>query len=215
MEAAKFNCCFRKASEFSAMCLFCSTATICDFVVESIACGTGSLRVLPKICARAESQYGQSVRPLEGLDKVDCKLLALLQANDQLGLAELAEKTGLSFSTMSARLRRLVQIGVIDGFHARVAAEKVGFDVLAFVLVAWSDPKVEESFVKKIEQTSSVLECHHIAGEWNYLVKLRVRNISDLEAFLATNIASISGVERTNTMIALSSVKETWVIPVK
>ncbi|MBV9243107.1 MAG: Lrp/AsnC family transcriptional regulator [Acidobacteria bacterium] len=149
------------------------------------------------------------------MDKIDRKLLGLLQADDSLALAELARKTSSSLSTISDRIKRLVRIGVIKGFHARVAAEKVGLELLAFVVVAWSDPKVEADLIKIIERTSNVLECHRLAGEWNCFLKLRVRNIPELESFLAKTLASISGIERTNIMIALSSVKEVWAIPIK
>jgi Lrp/AsnC family transcriptional regulator, leucine-responsive regulatory protein len=153
------------------------------------------------------------VRALAGLDDTDRKILALLQVNDRLGLAQLASKVRSSPSTINDRIKRLVRIGVITGFHAQIAAETVGLELLAFVLVVVAGSKVERRFVEKIGEISKVLECHRLDGEWNYILKLRVRNIHELEDFIGETLASIPGVQRTNTMIAFSSIKETWTVP--
>lgn len=150
---------------------------------------------------------------MDNLDDIDRRLLQLLQDNDRLALAELGKATGSAASTINDRIKRLVRNGVVTGFHARVAPEAVGLELLAFVLVAWSDPKVEPRFIEKIKKSTSVLECHHITGAWNYLLKVRVRNTRELEALLADTVKAVSGVQRTDTMIALSSAKETWAVP--
>jgi len=151
---------------------------------------------------------------LDNLDDIDRKLLMLLQENDRLGLAELGKAAGSAASTVNDRIKRLVRNGIITGFHARVAAEVVGLELLAFILVAWSDPKVEAKFIDKIQKTPNVLECHHVTGAWNYLIKVRVKNTRELETLLAGTVKSVAGVLRTDTMIALSSVKEGWSVPV-
>jgi Lrp/AsnC family transcriptional regulator, leucine-responsive regulatory protein len=148
------------------------------------------------------------------LDEIDRRLLALLQDNDRLGLAELGQAVGSAPSTVNDRIKRLVRNGLITGFHARVAPEAVGLELLAFILVAWSDPKVEPKFLDRIRKTPHVLECHHVTGAWNYLIKVRVKNTRELESLLASTVKAVSGVQRTDTMIALSSVKEGWTVPV-
>jgi Lrp/AsnC family leucine-responsive transcriptional regulator len=148
------------------------------------------------------------------LDEIDRRLLALLQDNDRLGLAELGQAVGSAPSTVNDRIKRLVRNGLITGFHARVAPEAVGLELLAFILVAWSDPKVEPKFLDRIRKTPHVLECHHVTGAWNYLIKVRIKNTRDLETLLASTVKAVSGVQRTDTMIALSSVKEGWTVPV-
>ena len=145
-------------------------------------------------------------------DDIDRKLLALLQKDDRLALAALSNAIGAPASTLNDRIKRLVAQGVITGFHARVAAEAVGLDLLAFVFVGWSDPKVEPAFLKKIGASPAVLECHHITGTWNYLLKVRVKMTRDFEKFLAETIKRVNGVERTETIIALSTAKETWTV---
>lgn len=154
----------------------------------------------------------QERTPVAGLDEIDRKLLALLQDNDRRSLADLSAEIGAAQSTLNDRIKRLVSQGVIAGFHARIAPEAVGLDLLAFVFVAWSDPKVEATFLKKIKASPDVLECHHVTGAWNYLMKVRVGTTRDLERFLAETVKAVSGVQRTETVIVLSSAKETWAL---
>ena len=90
--------------------------------------------------------------------------------------------------------------------------EKIGLELLAFMLVGWSNPKVEPAFLKKIRAAKPVLECHHVTGAWNYLLKVRLRNTKELESFLSGTIKAVNGVERTETLIALSTAKETWTL---
>jgi len=80
------------------------------------------------------------------------------------------------------------------------------------MLVGWSDPKVEPAFLKKVRASDQVLECHHVTGSWNYLLKVRLRNTKELESFLSGTIKAVRGVERTETIITLSTAKETWAV---
>jgi Lrp/AsnC family leucine-responsive transcriptional regulator len=149
---------------------------------------------------------------MRDLDDIDRKLLALLQDDDRLPLAELSKRIGVAASTINDRIKRLVAQGVIAGFHARLDPAKVGLELLAFMLVAWSSPKVEPVFLKKIRAAKQVLECHHVTGSWNYLLKVRLKNTKELESFLSGTIKAVHGVERTETLITLSSAKETWAL---
>ena len=148
------------------------------------------------------------------LDDIDRKLLALLQKDDRPALAELSRAIGAPASTLNDRIKRLVAQGVIAGFQARLAPEAIGMDLLAFVFVAWSDPKTEPLFLKKIKASPAILECHHVTGAWNYLLKVRVGTTRALEKLLTDTIKVVAGVERTETVIVLSSAKETWALEV-
>jgi Lrp/AsnC family leucine-responsive transcriptional regulator len=136
----------------------------------------------------------------------------LLQENDRLSLAEVGDAIGAAVSTVNDRIKRLIKRGLIAGFHARLDPQALGYDLLAFVFVGWSDPKVEAKFLERIRASPAVLECHHVTGVWNYLLKVRVANTRALEAFLAGTIKAVAGVERTETLIALSTAKETWIL---
>ena len=86
----------------------------------------------------------------------------------------------------------------------------MGLNLLAFIMVSWSNPKVEAAFLERVKASPDVLECHHITGAWNYLLKVRVGTTRDLERFLSETVKAVDGVERTETLITLSSAKETW-----
>jgi Lrp/AsnC family leucine-responsive transcriptional regulator len=144
------------------------------------------------------------------LDRTDRLLLELLQADDRLPLAQLSKRIGAPASTINDRIKRLERNGLISGFHARLSPEALGLNLLAFMLVSWNNPTVEQTFLKKIKASPVVIECHHITGAWNYLLKLRLESTRELEKFLAETVKSVRGVERTETLIVLSSVKETW-----
>ncbi len=145
-------------------------------------------------------------------DDIDRKLLELLQDDDKLALADLSQRIGAPASTLNDRIKRLVAQGVIAGFHARLSPEAVGLNLLAFVFVGWSAPKTEAAFLAKIRKSPAVLECHHVTGAWNYFIKVRLGTTRDLEHFLNDTVKAVTGVERTETVIVLSSAKETWAL---
>lgn len=152
---------------------------------------------------------------MKELDAIDRELLGFLQADDRVGLAELGKRVGLAASSVNDRIKRLVGRGVIDGFQAKVSPEALGLDLLAFVFVGWSDPKTEAPFLQRVTASPAVLECHHVTGAWNYLLKVRLRNTRELERFLNTVIKDLESVQRTETIIVLSSRKETFALPVE
>ena len=148
------------------------------------------------------------------LDQTDRQLLASLQENDRVTMGELSKAIGVPTSTLNDRLKRLLRQGVITGFHARLSPEELGFNLLAFVYIGWNSHKTEPVFLDRVSKMSWVLECHHVTGAWNYLMKVRVRTTRDLETFLAM-MKAIPGVERTETVIVLSTAKETLAVGVK
>lgn len=147
-------------------------------------------------------------------DPTDRQLVELLQRNGHLSYAELAKAVGLAVSSVNDRVRKLQERGVITGFHARVEPEALGLDLLAFVFIGWSDPAVQKEFLAAIEREPAVQEAHHVTGQWNYLLKVRVRNTRMLEAFLGNVVKAVPGVQRTESLIVLSSAKETMELPV-
>ena len=148
------------------------------------------------------------------LDAIDHQLLQLLQENDRASLGELGREVGLAPSSVQERIKRLTAERVITGFHARVRPDAVGLDLLAYVFIGWADAETEAPFLKRIRRERSVLECHHVTGAWNYLMKVRLRNTGQLERFLAEVIKTLPGVLRTETLIVMSSAKETTVLDV-
>jgi Lrp/AsnC family leucine-responsive transcriptional regulator len=146
------------------------------------------------------------------LDAIDRHLLLLLQEDDQQSLGELGRAVGLAPSSVKERIRRLKADGAIAAFQARLAPEALGLDLLAFMFVGWLDPAAEAPFLKRVTVHPGVLECHHVTGAWNYMIKLRLANTRELESFLDEVIKTIPGIQRTETLIALSSAKDTTIL---
>jgi Lrp/AsnC family transcriptional regulator, leucine-responsive regulatory protein len=147
------------------------------------------------------------------LDEIDRRLLAMLQADASQSMAELSKAIGVAPSTLTDRVKRLGRQGAITGTHAHLDPRALGLNLLAFVFVGWSDAGVEADFLKRIASAEQVLECHHVTGSWNYLLKVRVQDTRALEAFLASVLKQVKGLQRTETLIALSSPKETSFLP--
>ena len=146
------------------------------------------------------------------LDDIDRQLLMLLQEDDRQPLAALSEKTGVAVSTINDRIKRLVRSGMISGFHARIAPEAIGAQSARLHHGELEQPEGRGDLPGRVKASPDVLECHHITGAWNYLLKVRVGTTRDLERFLTDTIKAVDGVERTETLITLSSAKETWTV---
>jgi Lrp/AsnC family leucine-responsive transcriptional regulator len=148
-------------------------------------------------------------------DEIDLALIELLQKDARTPQAQLAVQVGLAASSVNERIRKLGERGLIEGYHARISAEAMGYDLLAFLYIAWSKPETEKVFLKKVLGQPVVMEAHHVTGTWNYMLKVRVKNTRMLEGLLARVIKAVPGVERTETIIVLSSIKETAEIPTR
>lgn len=149
------------------------------------------------------------------IDEIDLELIDLLQKDARTPQAQLATTVGLAASSVNERIRKLGERGLIAGYHATVSAEAMGYDLLAFLYVAWSKPETERAFLRKVAGQTVVMEIHHVTGIWNYMLKVRVKNTRMLEGFLAKVIKPVPGIERIETVIVLSSPKETSEIPIR
>jgi Lrp/AsnC family leucine-responsive transcriptional regulator len=143
------------------------------------------------------------------VDATDHLLVRLLQADGRATQLQLAKEVGLSQPATAERIRKLEDAGVITGYTARVDPTKLGKDVTAFVGVGIEHPKYFDGFVKKVLALPEVLECHRVAGQDSYLLKVRTTNTRRLDRLLVETLRTIAGVTRTFTTIVLSTAKET------
>ncbi len=141
------------------------------------------------------------------LDDLDVRIVAALQDDCKTPLARIGEQVGLSAPSVMERIRRLEQQGVLRGYHADVDARKVGLDITAFVGVSINFPKGIDRFERTVNPIPQVLECHHVTGGPTLLLKVKVKNTAALEE-LISRIRIIEGVERTETMVVLSTSTE-------
>ena len=146
------------------------------------------------------------------MDEIDRIIIDRLQQDGASTYAEIGAAAGLSPSAVNDRLKRLRAEGVIRRMTAEIEPTAIGLSLLAFVLVAVNGPQEEASFREAMKAAPDVLECHHITGDFSYLLKLRLRDTAHLEQFLMDRLKPLPGIVRTHTLIALSSVKETHVL---
>jgi Lrp/AsnC family leucine-responsive transcriptional regulator len=144
---------------------------------------------------------------------MDSQLLHRLQANARETWAALAHALGVTGPAIAERVRKLEERGVIRGYSAVVDADAVGYPLLAFISVTLEQQDRRSEFVSRILALPEVQECHHIAGDYDYLVKVRARGTTDLDRLITEEFKAVPGV-RTRTTIALKTAKETLAVPI-
>ncbi len=145
------------------------------------------------------------------LDDLDNKILETLQLKGRTKRNELAELVGLSVPSVSERLKKLEESGIIEGYFAKVNRHAFGLDILAFIYVIMESSKHYKDLIKKVEKHRQILECHSVLGEGSHLLKVLVRNTEALEKLLS-EIQTWPGVTATKTTFVLSTIKETTAI---
>ncbi len=145
---------------------------------------------------------------LHPLDEIDVTLLDILQKNGRTRRNDLAQAVDLSIPSVSERLRKLEESGVITGYTAYVDPKKVGKDITAFITVTVDSSKHYSSFLDHAKATDEILEIHSVTGTGTHLLKIRTENTSSLERLLS-KIQAWSGIVNTTTSIVLSTMKET------
>ncbi len=158
--------------------------------------------------------FGNSEQ-LQQLDEIDRKLLRLLQENGRMSSAELARRVNLSAAGLQKRLRKLEKNGVIERYVTLVNREALGLDLLCFVQVTLAHHQSEwvGRFRDQMKELPEVLECHHLTGEFDYLLKVVVANRQHLEKFLFEKITQIPGVDKIRTSIVLNEIKASTSLP--
>jgi Lrp/AsnC family transcriptional regulator, leucine-responsive regulatory protein len=142
------------------------------------------------------------------LDDIDLKILDILQRAGRTRRNDLAESVGLSLPSVSERLRKLEEGGVITGYHARVDHKRMGNDITTFIVVTVDSSRHYAAFLEHAHALDEILECHAITGDGTHLLKVRTCNTASLEKLLA-KIQAWSGVVHTRTQLVLSTAKET------
>jgi len=148
------------------------------------------------------------------LDKIDIAILNHLQKNGRAQRNTIAEIVHLSVPSVSERMRKLEERGLIKSYAALLDSKKFDFDITAFIFVEVDGSKNYPKFVERVVKEPEVLECHSITGDGSHVLKVRTRNTESFEKFLS-NIQSWDGVKRTRSNIVLSSFKETRELPIE
>lgn len=144
------------------------------------------------------------------LDRMDHKILAALSASGRQSMAELAGQVGLSKTPVQARVKRLEAEGYIRGYSAIIDRERMGEGHIAFVQVTLSDTKSSalDAFNKAVFSISEIEQCHMIAGSFDYLLKIRTKDIAAYRRILGERISDLPHVSQTSTFVAMETVKD-------
>jgi Lrp/AsnC family transcriptional regulator, leucine-responsive regulatory protein len=156
----------------------------------------------------------QSFRSEISPKSLDVKALKLLMRNGRVTWAELGQLLGLSAPAAADRVRKLEQRGVIRGYAALVDPASVGHPLTAYISVSLASHRNRAAFLRAIDKMDHVVECHHVAGDDDYLLKVRCRGTQDLDHLLAKELKDKLGVAHTRTTIVLSTAKESVRVPI-
>jgi Lrp/AsnC family leucine-responsive transcriptional regulator len=145
------------------------------------------------------------------LDRIDRSLLAKLQRDGRTTVSQLAREVNLTITPTLERVRRLEASGYIEGYFARLNPGKLGLGLLAYVEVSLdrTTPDAFERFKQVMLAHDEVMECHMVAGGFDYLLKVRVTDMESYRRFLGDRIASVRGVQQTHTYFVMEEVKST------
>ena len=149
------------------------------------------------------------------LDKIDLKILRLLQENSKITNLDLSKQIGLSPAPTLERVKKLEQSGIILSYHAKVDAAAIGLNVRTFVLVslAWQKENALENFIKKVKDINEITECYIITGDADFLLKIVCKDLPTYEQLLFKTLSQIEEIERLKTLMTLSKVKKDKVLP--
>ena len=142
------------------------------------------------------------------MDIIDAKILEALKHNGRSTASEISKKVNLSIPAVSERIKKLEEANVIEQYTVKINREKMGYKLLAIIFVNIDHAANIQQFREAIIQFPEVIECHHLAGVYDYMLKVLIEDTGKLEIFLSEKLKSIQGVQKSNTLIVLSTLKE-------
>ncbi|WMJ72906.1 Lrp/AsnC family transcriptional regulator [Cytophagaceae bacterium ABcell3] len=153
--------------------------------------------------------------PYMKLDAIDRLILEKLQQNAKITNSQLAQEIGLSPAPTLERVRKLENSGIIRSYHAELDPEKIGLGVTIFLQVSLSGHKKNQimSFIEKIKVIQEVIECHHITGTGDFLLKVITRDMASYQSLILDKLVDIEEIGNMQSMVALSTFKDSKVMP--
>ena len=153
--------------------------------------------------------------PTDDLDRIDLRILQLLQADGRISNLKLAEAIGLSPTAVLARTQRLQRDGYILGYEARLDPFKLGRGMMVFVevLLDRTTPHVFDAFKAAVQVHDEIMECHMVAGGFDYLLKTRMADMAAYRAFAGQVLWQLPGVRETRTYAVMEEVKNLTRLP--
>jgi Lrp/AsnC family leucine-responsive transcriptional regulator len=154
---------------------------------------------------------------LPDLDRIDLKILNCLQEDGRISNLKLAETVTLSPTAVLSRVQRLTKDGYILGYEARLNPLKLGAGMMVFVevLLDRTTPNVFEAFKAAVQVRNEIMECHMVAGGFDYLLKTRMADMTAYREFAGTVLWQLPGVRETRTYAVMEEVKNTTHLPLR
>jgi len=151
------------------------------------------------------------------LDEIDRAILRILQAAGRVTNAALARQVALSPPAVHARVRHLEEAGVIQRYVALLDREAMGYELLCLINISMERHRRKdiEQVRQAVQEMPEVLECHHLTGEFDYQLKVIVRNRKELEQFVLDRLSTIPGIAHIRTSLVFSEIKATTALDVK
>ena len=147
------------------------------------------------------------------IDDIDLRILDMLQRNGKLSQAKIAGAVGLTTPSVNERIKKMERHGMIKGFVALLDHDKMGLPLTAYVDIALEHPRFEKSFIDDLEKLLAVQECHYLAADFAYRLKVKASSPGSLADFIQNRLLAIRGVTRARTCLSLSSKKESTLLP--
>jgi Lrp/AsnC family transcriptional regulator, leucine-responsive regulatory protein len=150
------------------------------------------------------------------LDPTDRKILEILQANSNITNAQLAQEIGLSPAPTLERVKKLENTGIIKSYHATVDMASVGLGVSTFVMVTLKGHNKENiaKFISAIEKVEEVIECHHVTGQADFILKVVAPDIPAYQNLMLEKMTNIEVVDNLQSTVILSTFKDSKVVPI-
>lgn len=150
------------------------------------------------------------------LDKIDHNILEILQSRGKITNAQLSKEVGLSPAPTLERVKKLETSGIIESYHAELNRRKVGLGVMTFVQVTLSGHRkaITQQFIDTVNAVPQIVECHHVTGSCDFLLKVISEDMDAYQRLITDTINEIEVVAGTQTMVILSTIKNSKVLPV-
>lgn len=152
---------------------------------------------------------------MQPLDRIDRKILDVLQRDGRIPITDLAQQVGLSATPCADRMRRMEKAGVITGYHAHISPKAVGRNLLVFLEIKLS-AKSDEVFEKikhELHRIAQVMECHLVSGDFDYLIKARIPDMHDYRTLLGDILQRLPASAQSRSYVVMEEIKETLYLP--
>ena len=153
---------------------------------------------------------------MRDLDRIDLKILDILQREGRISVTDLAERVSLSATPCSDRVKRMERDGVITGYHARVNPAALGKNLLVFLEIKLSAKSgdVFDKVKKELLYVPEVMECHLVSGDFDYLVKARLTEMNEYRRLLGEILKRLPASAESRSYVVMEEIKETLFLPV-